>query len=427
MTWIRRYRVKHYVRSCLWIGPTLAVVAGWLARILVRAVDARTEWTLLNFDAAGARDVANLVAGAMLTFAVFLLSLLLVAVQIASSQLSPRVIAGAYRDRVVRRSVSYFTFAFIFAAGTQARAGTEPFQLSVLCSILLSAGGLIMIFRVVDHVGKSLRPVSVVTATATKAADVIHTVYPRSFDPAKPSAAPASEPSRPSCPPREVCHTGRAGVLLAFDAPGLVQQAAAANCVICIVPAVGDFVADSDLLFRVLGLEEGQPDLHPQHSVALGAERTLEQDPAFALRIIVDVASRALSPAVNDPTTAVVAIDQIHRLLLRVGRRDLGDGRLADESGTVRLIFPTPNWEDFVALGVSEIRQFGAGSVQVLRRLRAMLEHLLQALPDRRHEPLRTQLSLLDEAAARNFPDTWDRQAACVGDYQGLGGRRADQ
>jgi uncharacterized membrane protein len=139
----------------------------------------------------------------------------------------------------------------------------------------------------------------------------------------------------------------------------------------------------------------------------------------------VDIAIRALSPAVNDPTTAVMAIDQIQPLLLQVGNRDLGDGKVRDSSGNLRLVFPTPNWEDFVSLGVSEVRLYGAGSIQVLRRLRAMLEDLVESLPADRHGPLRVQLSLLEEAASRNFPDAWDRQAAGVGDYQGLGGSRA--
>ena len=110
----------------------------------------------------------------------------------------------------------------------------------------------------------------------------------------------------------------------------------------------------------------------------------MEQDPAFAFRIIVDVATKALSPAINDPTTAVLAIDQIHRLLRDVGRRHLDDERVRDASGAVRLIYRTPGWDDFVHLAITEIRHFGAGSIQVARRLRAMLDNLIQVLPPAR-------------------------------------------
>src|SRR5262249_20243417 len=140
------------------------------------------------------------------------------------------------------------------------------------------------------------------------------------------------------------------------------------------LPQVGDFVATGDPLFRVV---PATADVNPAalcQLVAVGQERTLEQDPTFAFRIIVDVASKGLSPAINDPTTAVLAIDQLHHLLHPVGSRSLDDGRVRDEGGKLRLVYRTPDWEDFVYLAVPEIRHFGGESIQVVRRLRAMLE-----------------------------------------------------
>lgn len=425
MTWIQKYRLRNYARSSIWIGPALAVIGAFIVRRITLLADGWTGCEMLGFDPAGAKDVTGVIAGAMLTFVVFLLSMLLLAVQIASSQLSPRIIAMAYRDPVLRRCVSYFTFAFVYSVGTQARIGARVPQFSVFCSVLLCIGGLIMVFGLVDHMGKSLRPVSVVTVAASSGVDVIASVYPNKLDGAKEVNESHHEVFQGGLPVRNVYYGQKGGVFLAFDATGLSRRAAAAKCVIQNVPAVGDFVANGDLLFRVYGTSDGISDADLHLHVAMGAERTREQDPAFVFRMIVDIAARALSPAVNDPTTAVVAIDQIHRLLLRVGNRDLGDGKIRDASGTLRLVFPTPNWEDFVALGVAEIRHYGAGSIQVLRRLRAMLEQLIEALPAHRHEPLRAQLSLLEDAANRSFPNAWDREAASVGDYQGLGGSRA--
>src|SRR5439155_3731678 len=129
-----------------------------------------------------------------------------------------------------------------------------------------------------------------------------------------------------------------------------------------------------------------------RQSVAVGQERTLEQDPTFAFRIIVDIASKGLSPAINDPTTAVLALDQIHHLLRNVGSRRLDDGRVCDAAGRLQLIYRTPNWEDFVLLAVTEIRQFGGASIQVARRLRAMLENLIQTLPEEWTALLRQEL-----------------------------------
>ena len=156
--------------------------------------------------------------------------------------------------------------------------------------------------------------------------------------------------------------------------------------------------------------------------VAFGPERTLRQDPLFAFRIMVDIAARALSPAINDPTTAVLAIDQIHRLLRYAGGKNLDSGRVVDRDGRLRLIFPTPDWENIVDLALTEIRQYGATSIQVARRLRAMLEHLIDRLPQARTAALRRELDLLEKSVARSFADPEDRRRANIGDLQGLGG-----
>ena len=425
MTWHQKYRIKAYVQSCMWIGPAMAAVAALLLRKCIFKIDIATHWAPMGFDESGARGLTGIIAGAMLTFVVFLLSMLLLAVQIASAQLTPRVIAGAFRDVVIRRCVSYFVFAFVFAASTQTHMGQQVPGISVLCTGLLCIGGLILVFYVVSHIGRSLRPVSVVSLAASRGIDIIESVYPHKLVGLVPGQEGRHSEFPTDKPIRTVEYADKPGVLLAFDPTGLARIAAAVDCLIQSIPAVGDFVSKGDALFRIYGNSDGITDRQLHQYVMMGAERTVEQDPGFIFRVIVDIAIRALSPAVNDPTTAVVAIDQIHRLLLKVGHRDLGDGKVHDAAGRLRLVFPTPNWEDLVSLGITEIRQYGATSIQVLRRLRAMLEQLIEALPAHRDGPLRTQLSLLDEAAHRGFPDEWDRNAAGVSDYQGMGGARA--
>jgi uncharacterized membrane protein len=186
---------------------------------------------------------------------------------------------------------------------------------------------------------------------------------------------------------------------------------------------VGDFIATGDPLFRLFGGGENVPSALMCQSVAIGQERTLEQDPAFAFRIIVDVASKGLSPAINDPTTAVLAIDQIHHLLRTVGERRLDDERVRDAAGRLRLAYRTPDWDDFVQLAVTEIRQFGGASVQVARRLRAMLENLIQTLPEERAVLLRQELELVRRSVERFFAEPEDRALADVSDFQGVGGK----
>ena len=217
------------------------------------------------------------------------------------------------------------------------------------------------------------------------------------------------------------------GVVLAFDEAGLLSLAQRADCVIEMVPQVGDYVAFGDPLFRVF---RGGATLAPEvlcQSIAVGQERTLEQDPTFAFRIMVDIASKALSPAINDPTTAVLALDQIHHLLRKVSDRYLDTGHVRDAAGRLRLVYRTPDWEDFVHLAVTEIRHFGGESIQIARRLRAMLENLIQTLPEARAARLRQELALLHRSAERFFSEPEDRALAEVGDFQGVGGKHEEK
>ena len=270
-----------------------------------------------------------------------------------------------------------------------------------------------------DRVGKSLRPVIVLTMVGNAGQKVIEEVYPHGLqgvDPVRDEPVAASE----GAPVRSVVarHTG---VVLAADFAGLVELAQRADAVIEFVPQVGDFITSGDPLFRLFGRAEAITDQLLHDSVAIGAERTMEQDPAFAFRVIVDVAAKALSPAINDPTTGVLALDQVHRLLKSVGRRQLDTGRVLDAGGRTRLVDRTPDWEDFVGLAVTEIRQFGGSSIQIARRMRAMLENLIQVLPSQRAVQLRVELDLLNRTVEHDFREPEDRRRAAAGDSLGVG------
>jgi uncharacterized membrane protein len=135
----------------------------------------------------------------------------------------------------------------------------------------------------------------------------------------------------------------------------------------------------------------------------------------------VDIAAKALSQAINDPTTAVLVIDQIQHLLRNVGHRHLDEGQTDDAGSRPWFVYRTPDWEDFVQLAVTEIRLFGGNSIQVARRLRAMLENLIQVLPEQRLSVLRHELRMLHKTAERSFLEPEDRAMAEVSDLQGVG------
>jgi uncharacterized membrane protein len=419
MTWLQRYRIRHYIQNSIVVLPVLGIVAAVATAWLLHSIEKQMGWES-SLSPEPVRTVIGALAAAMLTFIVFLSSTLLLAVQLASGQLTPRIITFVFRDPVTKFSLTVFAYTFTLSLAVLIRIEDTVPILTARLATWGCVGSLCAFFYLIDHVGKELRPSGVLKFIGLRGRKVIESVYPRRL---------AEFPETP----REVIDflnegaaltiaSPKGGVVLAFDIQGLTGFAAQANCLIEMVPQVGDFVAAENPIFRIYqGGETLSADALCQ-CVALGQERTVEQDPTLAFRIIVDIASKALSPAINDPTTAVLAIDQIHHLLGKVGSRHLDQGVVRDEGGRVRLVYHTPDWEDFVQLAITEIRHFGGQSIQVVRRLRAMLENLIQTLPEERTVLLRQELSILQRTAERYFQEPEDRAMAAASDSQGVGG-----
>jgi len=421
MLWAFRKRLHSFLRSSLWVVPAFSTLAAFLSVPLIRLLDRRLGFQFFRYSPDGARALATIVSAAMLSFVVLFFSVLLLTVQIASSTLSPRIIARPFRSRALKASLGLFVFTLIYSMAVVAR-GTEGNigQLATAMVIVLTIISICVFLYVVEHVSKELRPVTVMADIASEGIRVIKAVYPILLEP---NWAPESHPDRSLLgePSRVIHQVGKPGVVQALDIETLVDFAIQGECTIEVVPQVGDSVNRDDPVFRLYGGTTIDSRKLSQH-IALEGERTLEQDPAFAFRIIVDIASKALSPAINDPTTAVLALDQIHNLLREVGIRRLDTGWVDDSTGRLRLVYRTPDWEDFVGLAVTEIRQFGANSTQVVRRMRAMLENLIPILPPHRSAVLSQELDLLKSTVDRGFAVPADRERADLPDSQGLGG-----
>jgi uncharacterized membrane protein len=328
---------------------------------LLRALDAWLHWRLSGLAPAGATALYQTVITMTLSFLVFTFGSLLVAIQVAGGQLTPRIIATTLlRNNVVRYSVGLFVFTLVFAVQALNRQEASVAELVSLVTAVLGVACIADFLFLIDYAARLLRPVAVVAHIGNEGVAMIKSVYP---DPA--TALPLESvalPGQPQMPSREVEHRGTSEIVLAVDLSTLVALAQRHDGMIEFVPQVGDFLAVGEPLFVLHGGAMAIDDRVVQSSVAFGPERTLEQDPMFAFRIIVDIALKALSPAINDPTTAVLALDQVHRLLRLVGQRKLRGEVIVDESGRPRVIFRTPNWEHYVQVACSEIRACGAGN-----------------------------------------------------------------
>jgi uncharacterized membrane protein len=419
--WIQRHRLANFVQSSVWLLPVGGMILAVLVALILRRIDRATGWTIFGFGMDGARALLAVLGTSMLSLLVFMLSSLLIAVQIASTQLTPRVIASMFlRDRPVKLTIGSILFTFMLSIAVLGRSEESVLQLSTAACILTSLVSIAMFLFLVDYTLKALRPASVVGRVAADAFPVVVDVYPHVLA-AKLDRRRSTWPSSPGTPDRTIPHEGESAVLVAADLRSLSSAAISAGGLVELVPRVGEFVAVGEPLFRLHAGAVALEDEALRATLAFGRERTLEQDPMFAFRILIDIAAKALSPAINDPTTAVLAIDQLHRLLREIGKRHLDSEAILDETGACGVLYHTPDWEDYVTLAVSEIREYGATSLQVVRRLRAMLENLIESLPSARRPPLEVQLRVLDRAVKRSFPDAEDREAAGAADTQGLG------
>jgi uncharacterized membrane protein len=249
--------------------------------------------------------------------------------------------------------------------------------------------------------------------------EVVKSVYPEVLTDGSHPPPPVQQPGPIK---RAILHRGASAIVLAVNVERIFAEAERAKGVIELAPQVGDFVASEEPLFLLHDGAAAIADDTLRSAVVLGSERTLEQDPLFAFRILVDIAIKALSAAINDPTTAVLAMDQLHRLLRSAGRRNLRTDYMHDRAGNLRVVFRTPDWDDFVQLVFTEIRFCGANNIQIARRLRAMIVNLTNSLPVERHPALHREADLLDRTLEKLYPFPEDLALARIPDTQGLGG-----
>jgi uncharacterized membrane protein len=419
---IRRQQRRHALRTSLWLVPVACMVAAMIAVPLVRWIDEQTRWSILGFGLEGAKGAVGGLASSLLTFIVFAFSILLMAAQMAAQTMTPRMLGRLFESRRAKATLGALVFTWVYSIGVLGRIEDHVPQLAVAFALLMSLASVALFLYLVQFSVKSLRPGVAMIRMARATGAAIDVAYPAPFS-SEPSGRPDLDlelgPVAHALPYR-----GASGVVVGMDLQGLLACAARAGCPISIAPRIGDFLATGDDLFYLHGSLAAAPDERGLLAcIGVGHERQLEHDPMFGMRMIVDIASRALSPAINDPTTAVLAIDQLQHLLCLLAQRQFDDGILRDASGAPRLARRVSDWEDFVTLAVTEPRVYGAQNPQVTRRLEAMFEKLLQRAPAPRIAVVEAQRQLLRETVQAAWSGAGDRAMASQPDLQGFGSR----
>ncbi|MFZ0216718.1 MAG: DUF2254 domain-containing protein [Candidatus Dormiibacterota bacterium] len=429
MSWGRRSRIRTSLRGQLWVVPALCIVGALVLAEITPILDRATaRFFDGRVDVDSVRSGLSATASGMLAFTGFVFAITLLQVQFGSSALSPRIPRLLRRDGLTKAALGTFTATFVYSLETLVEVGADQSNfvpgVSWCCSIVLLLGSLVAFLLLLQRSADRYRVGGVLQAVSVAGQVAIDEVHPCAADPDRDERAGPRGPVSKGNPTRVLRHLGRPATLAAFDFDGAVKLAEQQDATLWLVPNLGDFLVEGSPFLLVQG-GTAQLDRRMRRAATFGDEPMIDQDPSFALRLLVDIAVKSISSA-HDPTSATQVLDRLEDLLGRLGARSLGSGQVADSSGVIRLYYSMPTWTDYLELALEEIRLYGSGAPQVLRRMRALLDDLHRRVLPFRRPAVEGQLARLDQTVEQSFPSAAERMVASVPDRQGLGsGTRA--
>ena len=380
---VRRRVLWDYLAGALWVLPTVSVVVFLVAGALLSRVSISDDSPLaFQGSADDARNVLIVVSTTMITVTGLVFALTIVALQIASGQYSPRLLRNFMRDRGTQIVLSVFVGAFAYSTaglwtvGVQ-RAGEQAFvpRLAVSGSLALALASVGVLIYFIHHLARSIQIDAIMSQIQRETREVIDDVYPQA------AGDPVPEERCPDPPTHAVVlPAATSGYLQAIQPTPLVDAATGHDLVVRLIRRVGDHVVEGTPIAWAWHRSPDQPPPTPAlleaavaEAVHVGFERTMVQDVLFGLRRLVDIANRALSPAINDPYTAIQAVHHLSVLLCLLARRRLGDWLCHDPQGTVRVAIPLPDFDEYLRRSTAQIRRFGAAEPAVTRSLIQLL------------------------------------------------------
>ncbi|MDQ6945264.1 MAG: DUF2254 domain-containing protein [Actinomycetota bacterium] len=421
----RWYKVWMGAKSGLWLIPVICVVIGVLISLGTIALDRVNDYELVSQEVIGTPDavlaILQTVAASMVSLTALVLTIVLVVVQLAMGQSSPRIVQRLLRDRPSQFAIGLFVASFVHSLlairevdlGSDGHPGHVP-GVAVIVTFALALASIAVLVMYVHHVGQALRVSALVELAGDQTRRMVDRVYPDHGDPEPDEHDPA------------IVTAVKSGVLAKVWHERLVETASEGRCRLELIPAMGDFIPAGGRIFLIHG-DPSRLDLKKVNdAVILSMERSLVEDVGYGMRLLVDMGERALSDSpFQDPTTAVQTIDRLHDILRQLARRPLPDGTHREPDGTIRLTERVMTWDAYVHLAFDELRLVGAGSPQVARRLQSALRDLLTVAPPDRRDVLELQLTLLSDAAGGSYAHAVDIARARRPDASGIGAATA--
>jgi uncharacterized membrane protein len=413
---IRRDAWQEYSRGSLWLMPMVSVVLALLLGALLSRINLPpTSPLAFQGTADDARALLIAISSTMVTVIALLLGLAVVALQLSSTQFSPRLLRNFLRDRPNQIVLSVFvgTFAYstggLFEVGVSAgqRSDTYP-RFGVTCAVTLLFVSLALLVFFADHLAHSIQVDHIMRVVERSTLPVIRDL------PA--TVATCTTAELPPVPPSAVLVTARtSGYVQVVHIDELLAAAASSRVHVRMRPRIGEHVvAGTPLAWYWPALPDPPTpsaafDGCVDDAVRIGFERTLEQDPGLGLRQLVDLACKALSPAVNDPYTAIQSVERLSVLFIALAGRPLGPIVVHDPAGEVTVTIPSRSFAEHLTLGVGLIRRYGASEPTVVQALLRLLGTVLTVCADsNRLLAIETQVDLLVAAAARSVAEEAD-------------------
>lgn len=373
------------LRSSFWFMPSgMTAAAVLLAYGLVEA-DARLGaegvrdlgW-LYTFGPEGARAILSAVAGSMITVAGLTFSMTMLTLQLASSQFGPRLLRDFMRDRGNQVVLGTFVATFVYCLlvlrtvrGTEG-ASNVP-HLSVSFGVLLALASLALLIYFIHHVATSIRIETVLDHLAAEAVASIDRLYPERVG-REPADHPAT--TRRETPPdfalrAKPIAADRSGYVQRIDPEALLRLATEHDLLLRIEARPGRFVKQGDALLSLYGGGTANRDIAEgaRDAFVVGSERSPDQDLAFTLRRLVEIAQRALSPGINDPTTALYCLDRLEEALVRLAERDPPSPVRLDEAGRIRVLTEVDTLDELATSALAAVARYGLSDADVVRRL----------------------------------------------------------
>lgn len=404
------------LRESLWFIPALAVATAIIGAEAMVALSRIVEigWLPLVFQGGpgAARALLQVISGSVITVAGVTFSVTIIALQLTSTQFSPRVLRNFLRDRANQSVLAAFlaTFSYSLMVLTSVRSAADdqpafvplPALVGAVVLMLLSLG---MLVYFIDHIAHEIQVSEITDRVGRETRDTIRRLWRAPStrdDPEDQEAIPDDEAPLPA---------RQSGYLLYAAHDRLVSLARDADATLRLCVRPGEWVSEGRPLVAVspaAAAERLRSD--PRDEVELGAQPTLQQDIGFGVRQLADIALKALSPSLNDPTTAVTCVHHLTALLLEAGRMQEPRTRHADDHGHVRLITPFPDFGELVALAFDQLRHYGGDRMYVALALAEAFRTLTDDLPPHRHAAVQAQAARLSTAVRDITPES-DRRA----------------